>query len=123
HDLAVLFVPERQRPQHLLDMSRVLRFAEETAAEGNGGPDSFEHVGRKLLGHEPDLGTGGAEVAEDVVAVRDDRSLGGVDDSADDVDERRLTGAIGTEQSKDFALLDLEIDLLQSLKARCIRFG
>ena len=44
----------------------------------------------------------------------------GVDDAADDVDQRRLAGAVRPEQREDLAAADLEIDVLERLEARCI---
>jgi hypothetical protein len=38
------------------------------------------------------------------------------DDAADDVDQRGLAGAIGTEQREDLAAADLEADVLEGLK-------
>jgi hypothetical protein len=53
-----------------------------------------------------------AEVADDVVAVGDHRAAG-VDDAADDADQRGLAGAVGAEQREDLAALDVEVDALQ----------
>lgn len=55
-DLAVLLVPERQRPEHLFYVRRIGRLPEKPAAEADRIPDRFEGVRRKLLGHESDEG-------------------------------------------------------------------
>jgi hypothetical protein len=75
------------------------------------GPHRLERVGRQLLRHQADLGARGAEVGHDVVAVRDDLPGGGVDDAADDADERGLAGAVGPEQREDLAALDLDVQV------------
>ena len=52
-------------------------------------------------------GSGGAVLFDDVMTVGDDRSRGRVDRSADDPDERGLSGAVWTQKSKYFAALNL----------------
>ena len=41
----------------------------------------------------------------------------GVDDAADDVDQRRLAGAVRPEQREDLAAADVEVDVLERLEA------
>jgi hypothetical protein len=53
----------------------------------------------------------------DVVPVDRDASLAGVDDAANDADQRRLAGAVGAEQRKDFAAPDLQVNVLQRVEA------
>jgi len=57
------------------------------------------------------------------VAVGRDAAARSGDDAADDVDERGLAGAIGSEQGKDLAFLDVEIDLLEGLEAAGVGLG
>ena len=112
-DLGVLLVPQRQRAQHLLDMRRVARLAEQAAAEADGAPDALEGVGVQFLRHQPDHRARRAVVLEDVVAVDRDLAGGRNQNAADDADQRRLAGAVGAEQGEDLATFDVEIDLLQ----------
>ena len=46
-----------------------------------------------------------------------------LDDAADDVDQRRLAGAVRTEQRENLAVPDLEVDALERLEARSIGLG
>jgi hypothetical protein len=41
----------------------------------------------------------------------------GIDDAADDADQRGLAGPVGTQQGEDLALLDVQIDPLEGLMA------
>ena len=49
--------------------------------------------------------------------------LVGVDDAADDADQRRLAGAVGAEQREDLAAADLEVDVLESVEAGGVGLG
>src|SRR5208283_233243 len=57
---------------------------------------------------------------DDVVAVDRDRAAARLDDAADDVDQRRLAGAVGAEQGENLAAADLEIDGLERDQTRCV---
>jgi hypothetical protein len=57
----------------------------------------------QLLRHQADGARAGAVVAHDVVAVTVTRAAAGVDDAADDADQRGLAGAVGAEQREDLA--------------------
>jgi hypothetical protein len=63
------FLSHSDRSQHLLDVRRVRRLAEQAAAEAHGGPHRLEGVGGQLLRHQADQRARGAVVAPDVVAV------------------------------------------------------
>ena len=119
--LLSFLVPQRQRLQHLLDVGGVGRLAEEAAAERDGVPYGLEGVGGQLLRDEADHGAHAAVVASDVAAVDRHRARRGIDDAADDGDERRLAGAVGAEQREDLAAADVEVDILQGLEARSVR--
>ena len=110
--------------QHLLDMRRVGRLAEQAAAEADRRP-APSRTRRCAAPAAPGRSSRarGAIVAADVVAVDGDRARARRDDAADDADQRRLAGAVGAEQSEDLALLDLEVDRLQRLERRCIGLG
>ena len=84
-------------------MRRIVRLAEQAAAEGDGRPHRLEGVGGQLLRHEADHGAHGAVVGDDVVAADRTVPADGVDDAADDVDQRRLAGAVRSEQREDLA--------------------
>ena len=94
HDLGVFLVPQRQLPQYPFAMRRIGRQAEQPATESDRGPDAFERVRVKLLGHQPDLAAGGTEVLHDVVTIRDDATGRCCDDAADDADQRCLARTV-----------------------------
>ena len=123
HDPASALVPKRQLAQHLLDVGRVGGAPKEPAAEADRRPDRLERVGGQLLRDEADPEARRAVVAHDVVAVRRHRAARRRDDAADDVDERRLAGAVRPEQREDLPLADLEIDLLERHEARGVGLG
>ncbi len=123
HDLVVALVPQRQVAQHLPEMRRVARAAEQPPAEAHRVPHGLERVGVQLLRHQADLRPRCAVIAHDVVAVGEHRSRGRRDDPADDADQRRLSRAVGPEQGEDLALADFEVDALQCLQARSVGLG
>jgi hypothetical protein len=51
------------------------------------------------------------------VAVDGDRAGAGIDDAADDVDQRRLAGPVGPEQGEDLAAANVQVDALEGLEA------
>src|SRR4051812_24864397 len=53
----------------------------------------------------------------DVLAFQFDASLAGREPGADEVEERRLARAVGADDRVPLALLDLEIDVLDDLRA------
>ncbi len=55
--------------QHLFDMGRILRLAEQAAAEADGRPHGLEGVGVQFLRHEADHRARGAIIPLDVMAV------------------------------------------------------
>ncbi len=57
------------------------------------------------------------------MAVHDDFAGAGIDDAADDADERGLAGAVGSEQRKDLAAPDLQVHVVECLEARCVALG
>jgi len=123
HDFVLALLPQRESAQHLLDDRRVRRAPEKPAAETHRCPHRLEHVGRQLLRHQADLRPRRAIVAHDVAAVHGNHARGRGDDAADYVDQRRLARAVGTQQGENFTLADLEVDVLQRLKARSIGLG
>ncbi len=121
HDLGVLLVPQRQVLEHLGDMVGIRRLAEEPAAEPHRRPQRLEGIGGEFLRHQADHGAGGAVVRDDVMTVHRHGARGRLHDPADDVDQRRLAGAVGAEQRKNLAVADVQIDVLERAKARTHR--
>ena len=120
--LTVLAVPEREIAQQTFEIGIVRLLAEEAAAELDRRPHALEEIDGQFLRHEPDEGSRGAEVTDDVVTRRGDRARGRRDDAADDADQRRLAGAVGAEQGENFALADLKAHILQRRAAAGIGF-
>ena len=117
--LLVALVPQRQVAQHLLDVRRVGRPAEQAAAEADRRPDRLERVGGQLLRHQADLGARRAVVAQ--------RCRGRRPAPCPDVGVTMpqtmlisvvLPAPFGPEQREDLALADLEVDALQRREAR-----
>ncbi len=77
----------------------------------------FERVGMEFLRDEADERARGAVVGDDVMAIDGHLAGRGIDDAADDADQRRLAGPVRAEQRKDFAALDVEVDGFERLKA------
>jgi hypothetical protein len=109
--------------EHLGDVIGIAGLAEQAAAEGHGPPNGLEGVGRQLLRHEADHRAGGAVVPDDVVAVDRHGAGTGIDDAADDADQRRLAGAVRAEQAENLALADLQVDIFKRLKTRGVGLG
>jgi len=108
----VLLAPERQGFQNTLDQLRVLLLPVQAAREADGVPNGLELVGRQLLRHEADQGAGLAKILHHVMPADKHRPLARIDETADDGDQRGLSGAIRPEKGKDFALSDIEADTL-----------
>ena len=122
--LASLLVPQRQVAQHLLDVRRVRRLAEQAAAEADRRPDRLEGVGGQLLRHQADLARARrGSRARCRGRRRSPLPALGVDDAADDADQRRLAGAVRAEQREDLAAADLEVDALQRLEPGRVGLG
>ncbi len=60
----------------------------------------------------------GAVIGDDVVTIDRERCPAlGIDDSADDADQRRLACAIGTEQRKNLSAANVQVDALERFEA------
>ena len=55
--------------------------------------------------------------------IDNDPSLTGVDDAANDADQRGLAGPIGPQQGQDLSSADVEVDAFERLKTRSVGFG
>jgi hypothetical protein len=75
------------------------------------------------LRDEADQGSGRTVLGDDVVTVSQDDAPGRVDDPADYVDQRRLSGAVRPQQGEDLPAADLKVDVLERLQAGGIGLG
>ena len=118
HDLAVpCALPKVSSSGTFLDMRRIARLAEQAAAEAHRIPDGLERIGGELLRHQADHGAHDAVVLADIAAVHQDGALGRGHDSANDVDQGGLAGAVGTQEREDLAFADAQVDGLERLVA------
>src|SRR5262249_26240643 len=77
-----------------------------------------ERVDVQFLRHHADGGGGGARLAVDVEAPDRGRA-GGLDDQlGQDVDQRRLAGAVGAEQAEEAAARERQVDVDERLLGR-----
>ena len=123
NDPGVALVPQRKLVQQLFDIGGIGRPPEQPAAEGRCSVDGREDIERDLLRHEPDDRPRGAIVANDVMAVDEDLARSHRHGAADDPDQRRLAGAVRTEQGEDLAFGDLQIDRVERDEARLVTLG
>ena len=70
----------------------------------------------EFLWHQPDGCSRCAVVSHGVVTVGDDGSRSGIDDTTDDVNQRRLARTIGSEQGEYLTTLYLQVDFFEYLK-------
>src|SRR5689334_6302962 len=98
-------------------MSRIGRAPEQSATEAHGSPDGFESVGGKFLRDETDLRSGAAVIAHDIAAIDKNITRRRRHNAADDTNQSRFAGAVGTEQGENFPLADFEIDRFQRLES------
>ncbi len=103
-------------------MAGVGFLAEQPAAETDRRPYGLKSVGGQFLRHQPDQAAGLAVIDDDVMAVDLNAAFRRVDDAADDTDQRRLAGAVGTQKRENFPTADIQADILQRLKAGVIGF-
>ena len=118
-DKCIMIVLRLSHSDRRLSSSSILAFArlaEQPAPEAHGPPHRLECVRRQLLRDQADAGPRVADnrVCQFLPSTSTSPSVGG-DDAADDVDHRRLAGAIGTEKRENLAFADVEIDRLQRL--------
>src|SRR5213592_2172587 len=104
-------------------MGRVLRFAEQAAAEADGRPYGLKGVGVQFLRHQPDQRARGAIVPVDVMPAHGDAALAQIGDAADDADQRGLAGAVWAEQREYLTALNVEIDAVQRFEAGAVGLG
>jgi len=122
-DAGIALVPQRQIAQQFLQERIVRRLAKQPARKTHCRPDALESFVEQFLRHQSDLRAGGAVVLDDVVAVDQYATAAGIDDAADDADQRGLAGAVGAEQGEDLALADVEVDALERRVAGSVSLG
>ena len=117
HHPRLALVPQRQAAEDVLDRLSVPGLAEQAAREGDRAPDRLERIGGQLLRDQPDPAPRVAKILLPVLAVDQHLAAARSDDPADDVDHRRLAGAVRAEQRENLALADVEVDRLERLGA------
>src|SRR5690606_22102312 len=122
HDLAVLLVPEGQVLQDRFDKGRVGLFSEQAPAEVHRVPDGFEGFDMEFLRDQPDQGTRRLIIGENVVALHQNLAAGGIDQAANDGNQRRLAGPVWAKKRQDLTIIDVEIDAMESGQARVVGF-
>src|SRR3954469_23104689 len=107
HHDGLALVPQRQRLQQLLGEGVVARLAVQPARESNRVPYRLERLGGELLRHQSDAAARVAVVQLPILAVDEHFPTRRSDDSADDVDQGRLAGAIRSEKRENLAAFDI----------------
>jgi hypothetical protein len=75
------------------------------------------------LRDEPDHGSSRTVFGNDVVTAGHNDARCRVDDPADDVDQRRLSGAVRTQQGENLSTTDVQVDVLERLQAGSVGLG
>ena len=75
-----------------------------------------ERVKHQLLRHHAQRLPRGAPVADHIVAHHADAAAAGLDEPGNNVDQRGLARAVGSEQAKELALLDVERHAIERVK-------
>jgi hypothetical protein len=83
---------------------------EQLTAEAHRADQWLEHIHRQFLRYKANAGAGFAKMDAPVLAIDQHRTVGRIDRSADDVDQRRLARAVRAEQRENFAALYFEVD-------------
>jgi hypothetical protein len=117
HHLRVALVPERQLPQHPLQIGVVARLAEEPAGKADGVDHPLERLERDVLRHEPDKRPRPAVVRADVVPADRHPPARGRHQPADGRDQRRLPRPVRAEEREKLALPDRQGNAPQRLEA------
>jgi hypothetical protein len=106
-------VGEADRGQDLVAAALALGHAVEPGLDLQRLARGEEGIEIELLRHDPDRPPGAARMDVDV-EVPDLRAARGLDHEAgEDVDERRLAGAVGTQQAEDRAARHRKLDAVQ----------
>ena len=125
HDLAVLLVPQRQVAQHLLEVGRVRRLAEQAAAEAAPWP-TRSRTRRWTAPAAPGRSWRAPRGSRGTMSWPSAVHRAGA--SALTMPQTMLISVVlpapfGPEQREDLAAADLEVDVLQRLEARGVGLG
>ncbi len=77
----------------------------------------------RLLGHQPDPSPGLAVILLHIKTIYPHPATAWIDQTADDADQRGFACTIRSQQGKDFATADLQVNALQGRMAGSIGFG
>ena len=112
--VAVGVVLKAYQTQHTHDLLRdnVLRLLLDGQAEGDVVVDVHVREERVFLEYGVDLALVGRDV-HDVLAVEEDLALGGLQEAAEDTQQRRLAAAGGTEQGDELVFVNIQADALE----------
>ena len=90
-----LALAREDRQRHIVEGGEIVEHVDELEAARDAGLDAFGH------------GENG-----DVLTLEDDLAASGLKLRADDIDERGLAGAVGSDERDELALLDGEVDVV-----------
>ena len=112
--VAVGVVLKAYQTQHTHDLlgDNVLRLLLDGQAEGDVVVDVHVREERVFLEHGVDLALVGRDV-HDILAVEEDLALGGLQEAAEDAQQRRLAAAGGTEQGDELIFVNVQADALE----------
>src|SRR5262249_44832533 len=96
----------------------VLSDAEVAGLDAQGLAHIEEGVENQFLGHDAQLAAGLAVLALNVEAVHRDRARAGARETGEHADQGGLTGTVRTQETEEFALLDLETHIVDSAETR-----
>ena len=99
--------------QDLVDPRALLAQAEVTRLELERLAHAEERIEHELLRDDAEASPCGSEIGDDVVAEHAHGAAVGARQSRDDRDERRLAGAVWTEQPEELALRDRQVDAVE----------
>ena len=112
--VAVGVVLKAYQTQHTHDLLRdnILRLLLDGQAEGDVVVDVHVREERVFLEYGVDLALVGRDV-HDVLAVKEDLALGGLQEAAEDAQQRRFAAAGGTEQGDELIFVNVQADALE----------
>ena len=114
-------VGQTQADQQLVDPVVIAFDAEVTGLNAQGLAHGKKWVEHQFLGHYPQQATGLGVVADHVVAVHQNPPAAGAGQAGQNADQAGFARAVGAEQTKKFALLNVETDMVQRLHGRSRR--
>src|SRR3546814_21081770 len=118
-----LFRSKRKIAQQLFDVGGIGPLSEKTPAEVYRCNHFFVHLGGHFLRHQANSGPRSLILADNVVPPHQYLPGAGGDQSANDVDQRRLARAICAQQGKNRTLTNLQVDIVERLRPDERRVG